>query len=449
LIERFDGAVDDRAGVGNRTDDASQKSAKGLTTAKFWTDLGSTDTLVWGKCAGSGKLPYQVSVELTGPAFRCTCPSRKFPCKHGLALLLMWSANDGSVSDGQEVAAFAEEWANDRATKDASKKEKEAKKAEMIAAGEDIVDPVARAQREAKRAKNIDAGLEDLDRWMCDLVRNGFANAKSQPFSYWDHTAARLVDAQAPGLAEQVRDLGSRVISNNDWTEVLLKRLSHFATIIASWRIRDQLDHIANAELRKQLGWARSTDEIRAGETITDTWIVAGTRSEATDRMASLRTWLHGETSGQTVMLLDFSVGTGNVPLGHITGTQLHATIALYPGATPQRGLVVNAEVVGQTSQLLGGHSMQEAAAKIVDMRAENPWIACTPLVLEEARFRCVNGAWYVADANNSGLPIDPAFVPWKALAYVGNDRTTMFGEWDGHSFMPLTIETEDELLIL
>ena len=105
-------------------DDSSRKSARGLTAPRNWSGLGSTDDLVWGKCQGSEKEPYQVSVDLNGPAFRCTCPNRKFPCKHCVALLLMWAANDGSVADVQQPEAFATEWAADRRAKDEAKQEK-------------------------------------------------------------------------------------------------------------------------------------------------------------------------------------------------------------------------------------------------------------------------------------------------------------------------------------
>ena len=47
------------------------------------------DTFYMGECTGSGKSNYNTSVDfLDGtPVCRCTCPSRQFPCKHGLALL--------------------------------------------------------------------------------------------------------------------------------------------------------------------------------------------------------------------------------------------------------------------------------------------------------------------------------------------------------------------------
>ena len=38
---------------------------------------------------GSAASPYQTGIDLSEPAFQCTCPSHKFPCKHGLGLFLL------------------------------------------------------------------------------------------------------------------------------------------------------------------------------------------------------------------------------------------------------------------------------------------------------------------------------------------------------------------------
>lgn len=48
------------------------------------------DTFYMGECSGSGKANYITSadfIEEEKPVLRCSCPSRQFPCKHGLALL--------------------------------------------------------------------------------------------------------------------------------------------------------------------------------------------------------------------------------------------------------------------------------------------------------------------------------------------------------------------------
>ncbi|TVT18438.1 SWIM zinc finger family protein, partial [Amycolatopsis rhizosphaerae] len=85
-------------------DAASAKAGRGQASAAKWPASGCSERAVWGECQGSGKKPYQVCVELAGPAFRCSCPSRKFPCKHALGLLLRWSA-------GELVPAGEPDWA--------------------------------------------------------------------------------------------------------------------------------------------------------------------------------------------------------------------------------------------------------------------------------------------------------------------------------------------------
>ena len=65
-------------------DEASSKAAKGLLSPAKWPTLGATDEAVWGECQGSGSKPYQTQVDVSGGGtrFKCSCPSRKFPCKH-------------------------------------------------------------------------------------------------------------------------------------------------------------------------------------------------------------------------------------------------------------------------------------------------------------------------------------------------------------------------------
>ncbi len=53
------------------------------------------DTFYMGECKGSGKKNYVVSADYIDeehPVFRCSCPSRQFPCKHSLALLFEMAA---------------------------------------------------------------------------------------------------------------------------------------------------------------------------------------------------------------------------------------------------------------------------------------------------------------------------------------------------------------------
>ncbi|WP_042383331.1 SWIM zinc finger family protein, partial [Streptacidiphilus melanogenes] len=88
-------------------DSPSQKAAAKLAESAPWSGTGASAEAVWGACKGSGSRPYQTVVALDGPAYQCSCPSRKFPCKHALGLLLLWSAD---TLTGVDVPEWAESW---------------------------------------------------------------------------------------------------------------------------------------------------------------------------------------------------------------------------------------------------------------------------------------------------------------------------------------------------
>ena len=71
------------------TDPGTLKRGQELLKPAKWANLGRTETAAWGDCAGSGSKPYLTGIDLSEPAFKCSCPSRVFPCKHGARLLLL------------------------------------------------------------------------------------------------------------------------------------------------------------------------------------------------------------------------------------------------------------------------------------------------------------------------------------------------------------------------
>src|SRR5262249_44830916 len=79
-------------------DQESLAAARKLLKPSSWPTLAEGEGLVWGECQGSGATPYRVVVREADAGYKCTCPSRKFPCKHALGL--MWMRAD-------KPAAFA------------------------------------------------------------------------------------------------------------------------------------------------------------------------------------------------------------------------------------------------------------------------------------------------------------------------------------------------------
>ncbi len=84
--------------LGQCPDAAAQAAARTVAVPASWSELGRNAERAWGRYAGSSG-EYRVGVTLGTLASRCTCPSRKRPCKHGLGLLLLLA--DSAVTPGQ------------------------------------------------------------------------------------------------------------------------------------------------------------------------------------------------------------------------------------------------------------------------------------------------------------------------------------------------------------
>ncbi|MCO4249889.1 SWIM zinc finger family protein [Pseudarthrobacter raffinosi] len=355
-------------------DASSLAAARKLARQGPWSDTGSNDVLVWGKCQGSGKIPPQVSVDTAAPAYRCSCPSRKFPCKHALALLLLWSRGEAADA-GAKTADFAQEWAAQRAERATVRERRQP---------DQPVHPAAQAKRLADRIALMDAGMDDFARWLTDLVRTSLATARTQPYAWWDGVAARLVDAQLPGLAEQVRTMGSDVHARTDWADHLLLRAGRWWAVTKAWSKRDTLSGKELADLRVAVGWATPAADVQGTEALHGPWLVLGAHRSDDGRLQQQRTWLRAP-DGTVVVVLDFAAQSEALATPQLAGAVLDVTVARYPGSGPQRAMLSSpAKPQGMATSLGEGGSILQA------LEAESAAVALSP-----CRWRtCSQDSW-------------------------------------------------------
>src|SRR5687768_11677160 len=140
-------------------DRASIAAAVALAGTRTWRDVGTDSMGLWGCCAGGAGQLYETVIDLTSsPAYACSCPSRKVPCKHALALLLRWS--DGQIPNS-EPPPFAAAWLSNQ---DSRKIRPEPAKAGRQPG--ELADPAAAAKRAAARAERVAGGLDELAQWL-------------------------------------------------------------------------------------------------------------------------------------------------------------------------------------------------------------------------------------------------------------------------------------------
>ena len=430
-------------------DASSTKNGQKLAIPGKWPTLGKAETFLWGECQGSGKKPYRTQIHLAGPAFRCSCPSRKFPCKHALGLFLLL-AQQAELFTAADPPAWVVEWM--------TKRLQSATPAQSAKSTSKSVDSAAQAKRTQKREAKIQAGLDELDRWLQDLMRQGLATAQTQPYRFWDDIAARMVDAQAPGLARRLRSLGGIPHSGTGWIDRLLLELGKLHLLSQAYRKGEALAPAMWAEVRSQVGWSQNREELLTLATqsdagviqVRDRWTVLGKRVLEEDKLRIQRLWLWGETCDSPALFLSFAHGKQPLEMPLVPGVVVDAELAFFPGALPLRMLIKQLYGTPQMPTALPGcRSIEMAISVYAQALQQNPWLERIPLVLEAVIPESVRDRWRLRDLTHHWLPLDPQNVwNWELLALSGGHPITVAGEWDGLVFYPLSVWANERMVL-
>jgi hypothetical protein len=418
--------------------DASALAAGKKTAApRQWQALGRSDDALWGECTGSAV--YQVRVALADLVAKCTCPSRKFPCKHALGLLFLAAESADKIP-----AAAPPEWVTEWLGKRSESAEKKKQRAENAATAAPP-DPEQQAKRAEKRLARVVAGIEALELWLVDLARHGLAQvAQGDPI--WSTQAARLVDAQAPGLAARVRRLGA-LPRSEEALPVLIDGLGRLALLARAARRLDALDGPLAEDVRAAVGWTLEREDVAAtGERVSDDWAITGQALEDDDRIRMQRTWLRGLGTGRDALVLQFAAGTAPFPEMLLPGMTLDAELAFWPGAHPLRALV--RERRGEMKPLAraaAGPSIEPSIDHFLQRHAEalarQPWLERVPAalggVVPGLRGAPGDERFQVVDGEGRALPL-AGRGHWKLFAVAGGHPIEVYGEWDGRALAPL-----------
>ncbi len=422
-------------------DDASAKAARGLNSASKWPALGANTEAVWGECQGSGSKPYQTQVDLAGPAFRCSCPSRKFPCKHGLALLLI-RCNEPGLFKASDAPAWVTEWLGSRAQKAEKAEQKAVEKANAPPPSPQEIE-----KKEARRWNTMQAGLDQLQLWMADHIERGIATINSEQREGFHTTAARMVDAQASGLAQRLKDAGEAVGSGPNWPERVLRTFGMLQLVADAAARRETLPAPVQADLKATLGWPiDKADVLASGELLDDDFTVLGVAMQPREgKVIERRVWLQGKNSGRRALLLDFSHGGAGFDGLWVVGHAYALSLRYYPSNSPLRAVVAaqRAQVAeqrgAQADQLAKTAATADEWLALAQRYAANPWLPLAPLVFERATPVHQNDAWSL-QVNNTALPLRVGDEPaWLLAAHSGGHPVSLFGEWDGEQLVPLT----------
>jgi hypothetical protein len=443
-------AVDLRAIEQLATDQASLKAAAGLAKPGKWSSLGASHdmALIWGECAGSGASPYRVMADLRDMGNKCTCPSRKFPCKHVLALFWL-KAEAMAPFPNAETPDWVGDWLGRRrsgggATAAAKPADlaKPLSDKDLRAAQRDEPDPVedgkARARREAASARRtedteraiLDA-LAALDQWVADQLRLGLGSFIGDVTARCRRIGARLVDGKAAALAGHVDELPARLLDlpAGDRVRGAAVELGRLVLLARAYRAEPRAP-----DIRRAIAAAENRETLLADPAtlrVSGVWeVLAEQVRTRRDGLVSQTIWLLnlGAAGPRFAMLLDFfPASAGRRGSVFVPGEQFLGELAFYPARAPLRAVLLGREGDGAPMLAWPERSEPLGEALAAPWLAE-PWADARPVLLPAGRigFDRAGAPWWRGEDGTMVLPVAGAV---SGLA-TGTRLTRSAGLW-------------------
>lgn len=420
-------------------DESSKKAGKDLANSSKWLTKGANDLAVWGECHGSGNKPYQTQIDLSNIAFKCSCPSRKFPCKHGIALGLLYARQIHTFKEN-EAPAWVAEWLSKRTEKEENKSEKKDKP----------VDEAAQAKRQHAREQKVADGVEELLVWVKDIIRNGIINLPDKGYVYWEGMAKRMIDAQSPGLAGMISDLGKIHFFKEGWQSTFLDGLLNIYLIAKGYQNRDSLHSTIQQDIRNWIGFTVSQEELKGEKGILDTWLITAKQVSEEDNLTVERNWLYGLNSNRHALVLQFIIRGQGANLLLSPGMYIDAEVVYYPSISPLRALIKRQ--VASTSKL-PKHliaTWKEVAQMETTLCATFPVQTQKSYVVKQITPVLYNQLWWLKDKNDDLVTLPDIYNKiWKLLALSGGEPLDMVvigkerqyepvGIWDNGTYKPI-----------
>lgn len=419
-------------------DEASKKAGKDLAASGKWATKGTNQTAVWGECQGSGSKPYQTVIDLAGIAFKCSCPSRKFPCKHGIALGLLYARQKDDFATA-DAPAWASEWLSKRTQKAEAKEERKDKP----------VDEAAQAKRQQAREGKVAGGVEELLLWIKDIVRSGIIHLPDKPPSFWDGMAKRMIDAQAPGLANLIKVLGNTPFYKEGWQSAFLDGLLTLYLVAKSYQNKEALPQLL-PDIRSWIGFTVNQDELKEQSGVADTWLVTGKQVSEEDNLTVERNWLYGMATKQHALVLQFIVRGAGANLLLSPGMYVEAEVVFYPSAAPLRALVKR-QITASAKPALNFYTSwtdvaqaETSLCSLFPVRNERPYALSGIVPVYE------NNVWWLKDAQHNAVRLKENYSGlWNLLALSGGAPLDVIvlgkegvyepmGVWTSQTYKPL-----------
>lgn len=316
------------------------------------------------------------------------------------------------------------------------------------------------AQREADKEKRrkerlslMQKGMEDLEVWLCDIIRDGTATTESQPYAFWQDCSARMVDTQLSAIGPKIRSLQLLHHAESDWPNQMLEELGALYLLARGFHRLETLPHKLQDQLLRIAGIRDQKKDLLLNPGLVDHWGVLGQFEGINiDNGRFRRTWFRGAKSRAHALILEYDYQNRGYEteweVGHIyTGAMIY-----YPASYPQRTLFKDPKLEEdkRIRQMKGYENANSFLDDYANALASNPWLPDFPCCLEMVTPVFHKGTLSLIDQLQHQVPVHvKEAAAWQLQALSGGHPITVFGEWTGAVFLPLSVMANNRFVSL
>lgn len=417
-------------------DEGTLERAKGLALAYLWQELKGNETIIWGKYASTEHHLYETQVYVPDLKHHCTCPSRKAPCKHVLALLLLKIQESAAIiNTAEETPQSIRLWL---------KSLEEAKE-------KSLVNQEAADKNRAKRLEQMTAGVEELEIWLSDIIQQGLAVLEGQNDDYWQEVGAKMVDAKLGSVGRRLKSFQD-LAGTKHWHEQLLLDLSELYLLAQGFKRMETLPEALQQEILTVAGIAIKKQEVlNQHNGIADNWLAIGQISGKEDKLLYRRTWFLGEKTQHQGVVLEYTPGHIGFDTSWTVGAVYQGDVLYYPSVYPLRILFRQFRFSNDPfSNFVGFEDFEAFLDSYAEATAANPWMVAFPALLEDVIPVVQGEELLLVDQHKKYLSAsirDESH--WKLLALSGGHPICVFGEWEKGCFFVMSALAENRLVVL
>ncbi|MCG7530747.1 SWIM zinc finger family protein [Psychrobium sp. MM17-31] len=387
-------------------DQASLNAAKKLLKPAKWPVLEQAPAIntIWGECQGSGSKPYYTVADVVEHGYKCTCPSRKFPCKHVLALLWQFSDAQHGFADA-EPPQWVHDWLGRRKRKPTAgsveaTKPTVAKDIGAITQEAKPLSPEELAKKEAAQAKraasnkaktdtSISEGLVEFQQWLDDQLLNGVTTFIKEVNERCRRIASRLVDAKATNFAARVDELPAKVMAADAavQAEMVYQELGKLAMLSEAW-----FTDCNDVDVRRAVAKSETREQIISDEKalrITGIWQTVGEHIESRkDGLIAHAKWLINVDGRyqEPALLLDFyPASAGRKEMISSIDRLIEGELIFYPARQPLRAVLGEYQVITHASET-PSYQISTHQAAFQRYLASSPWLESFPVLIGAGR---------------------------------------------------------------